>query len=88
MDSDKHCHLAYVSITTKLLVAADGIRNESQLRNFIHLECKSSIAFRINKKGTLRPISRFFLTSYEDQKKYIRLAQGCTNPGRQVAVAT
>jgi len=34
MDSDKHCHLAYVPVTTKLLVAADRIRNESQLRPF------------------------------------------------------
>jgi len=50
MDSDKHCHLAYVSVTTKLLVAADRIRRESQLRSFIHWGSREAFHSEFKKR--------------------------------------
>jgi hypothetical protein len=90
MDSGKHWHLVYVSVTTKFLVAADRIRNESQLRPFIHLKCKNSLLFRIKKKK-MENCDLFqgsFIPHMRIQNKNIRLDQGCTNSRRQVAVAT
>ena len=88
MDSDEHCQLVHVSITTKLLASRRENKEGISREVFCALWLQEQNSVRIKKEencdlfqGSSSPLRRI-------QNKGIMLAHGRADPGRQVAVAT